>query len=294
MMASLYEKALEKFHDLMAESGSQFMNTLGQASKNSAGLLGGPLGVYATDIAKIKGKKEGEARRATPTNPELLKMYKPDGSSKADRMFTKEEMERSTDNAIRQLLSMQQEQGQGRTPVSSSGGSKGGSNVDHWKDRIDYLTEKLGLSRPAKGEAGKDFYEMIKGGDRTYSPYINGEGTESVATKFGSPAAVNLFNSLMTETGKEIPDVLKAVGYAENQLAEAETNRTLLPGRAETQQKMNAALPSPRAAGLEYANEGPKFIDVPQRTVKMPEPMEEGENLMRYNQRMKKKGYAGY
>jgi hypothetical protein len=98
----------------------------------------------------------------------------------------------------------------------------------------------------------------------------------------------------MTETGKEIPDVLKAVGYAENQLAEADTNRTLLPGRAETQRKMNESLPTP-SAGIAYGNEDkPKFIDVPQKTVKMPEPMEEGENLMMYNRRMKKKGYAGY
>ena len=62
----------------------------------------------------------------------------------------------------------------------------------------------------------KTYYEMIKGGDRTYSPYVNGEGTESIATKFGSPAAVNLFNNMMSETGKEIPNVINALGnYAQ-------------------------------------------------------------------------------
>lgn len=207
--------------------------------------------------AKRRGKEVSNPTNTEAVNPKMLSLYKPENP----RKYTKEDMERVADDAIRQYSSATQERSQG---TGNSGGSKGGgNNVDHWKDRINYLTEKLGLSRPAKGEAGKDFYEMIKGGDRTYSPYVNGEGTESVATKFGSAAAVNLFNSLMGETGKEIPEVIKSVGYAENQLAEADTNKQLLPGRLDTQRRMNEALPTQKAAGLDFAEDRPKVIDIP-------------------------------
>ena len=98
----------------------------------------------------MRSKKKAEA--SAGTNTELMKMYKPDMGNKAPKTFTQADLDRVADDAIRQYQSAQQERG----PAAPSGGGKGSSNVDHWKDRVDDLTEKLGLSRPAKGEAGKD------------------------------------------------------------------------------------------------------------------------------------------